>query len=116
MVLTNDHQASLNITEFDPSDLLAGALAKCTGYEVKKIARKKGYDLQNLTVRVDLERERATKTANFTVHLDLEGRLSENELKQLHKAAKKSYINRLLSNNIRLDGAVHFNGQKITFE
>lgn len=114
--LRNDDQASLNITEFDPSDLLAGALAKCTGHEVSKLARRKGYDLQDFSIRVELDRDRDTKTAHFVVHLDLEGDLKDNELKNLHKAAKKSYINRLLSHNIELRGDVQYNGQRITFE
>lgn len=115
VTLINEQDTSANVTDFDPSDLLAGALGKCTNYEVRKFARKKEYDLKNLEVRVDLDKDNETKTANFKVHLDVEGDLSEGELKELHKAARKSYINRLLSNNINLDSDIHHNGKKIKF-
>lgn len=113
--LINEHQTAIEIAKFDPSDLLAGALAKCTVDEVRKVAQKAKIDLKNLTVRVDLKRESVTKVANFMVHLDMEGKLSESEIKKLYKAVKKSYINRLLSNKIELNGDVHYNGQKILF-
>lgn len=116
VTLTNENNTALEVTGFDPSDLLAGALAKCTENEVRRFAAGKAYDLKKLEVRVDLDRDGETKTANFKVHLDVEGELSDAELRQLHKTAGKSYINRLLSNNIALSGDIHHNGHVVNFE
>ncbi len=116
ITLSNENNTTADVTGFDPSDLLAGALAKCTENEVRRFAAGKEYDLKKLEVRVDLDRDSEAKTANFKVHLDVEGNLSEAELRQLHKAARKSYINRLLSNNISLGGDVHHDGQVLNFE
>lgn len=111
--LTNHQKASVNVADFDPSDLLAGALAKCTLAEVTKVARAKQYELHDLKVRVDLVRNKATKTSNFKVHLELKGNLAKAELKKLQKAAKKSYINRLLSTTIILEEDIHLDGQVV---
>ena len=115
VILTNEEQTAIDVAAYDPSDLLAGALAKCTGIEIAKLAQFKEYKLDDFTVREDLDKDKETKTANFKVHLDLVGDLSEGEIRKLHKAAKKSYNNRLLSNDINLEGDVHHNGKKIEF-
>ncbi|MEM7369726.1 MAG: OsmC family protein [Bacteroidota bacterium] len=114
--LTNESAVCVNISELDPSDLLAAALAACTGSEVKKLARKKEFDLKDFSIQVDLERNSQTKTAQFHLHLDLDGDLGNTAIRQLHKAAKKSYINRLLSNNIEIKGDVHYQGEVISFD
>ncbi len=116
MILTNKMESSLAVSAFDPSDLLAGALAKCTAHTVGKFARNKNFELEDFSVSVDLEKDKITKTANFKVHLDIKGDLSERELKQIHKVARKSYISRLLSNTICLATELRYNGVLKTVE
>jgi len=113
IILVNQEDLSLSLDGFDPSDLLAAALAKCTAGEVRKRASRHDYDLQDLTVRVDLSRDREAKTAHFLVHLEMKGNLSDQEIKKLYKYASKSYIRRILSNNIEFKADVHYNGDKI---
>ena len=111
--LTNDQNTSLRITDFDPSELLAGALAKCTASTVRNFARKNELLLTDLSVQVDYDRDRDTKTAYFKVYLNVEGDLSDKELQKLFKVAEKSYIRRVLSQDIQLKGYMHYQGQEI---
>ena len=114
--LSNEAGSNLDITAFDPSDLLAASLAKCTGGTVRRFARNKGYDISKFAISVDLDKDRETKTANFVVHLDVEGNLTEAELKSLHKVARKSYISRLLFNQITLKTEMQYDGNPINFD
>lgn len=111
---TNADNNSLDITGFDPSDLLSAALAKCTESTVRRFAERNEFDLQDLSVRVDYDRDRETKTSHFMVYLKFEGNLSDAELKKLRKSADKSYVRRVLSNPITLKDDVHYNGAVIT--
>ncbi|MFS4493456.1 OsmC family protein [Maribacter sp. 2308TA10-17] len=113
IVLNNENNTVLDVQEFDPSDLLAGALAKCTRSTVDKEAQRKNYKVSNVSVRVDLDRNRETKTSTFLIHLEIEGEVTKSQLKNLHKAAEKSYIRRVLSQPIQLYSHVHFNGEKL---
>lgn len=98
----------LDVTGFDPSDLMAAALAKCTESTVRRFATKNEYKLDHLQVAVELERDRESKTAFFKVNLNVGGDLSEQQLKKLQKIADKSYIRRLLSRDIKLESCLHF--------
>ncbi|WP_394972876.1 OsmC family protein [uncultured Croceitalea sp.] len=114
IVLINEKNAVLEVQEFDPSDLLAGALAKCTRSTVDKEAQRRNYKVSNVGVKVDLDRNRETKVSTFMIHLEIEGEVTESQLKNLHKAAEKSYIRRVLSQPIQLYSHVHFNGEKLS--
>lgn len=113
ITLTNSNNDQLNVAGFDPSDLLAGALAKCTESTVRRFAQRNEYPLEELQVRIDYDRDRETKTAHFKVHLEIEGDLTAEMLKKLHKAAEKSYIRRVLSQNIELESDILHNGTLI---
>lgn len=106
-MLTTTDGRSLDISGIDPSDLLAAALAICSGSSVRKMASRKHHELSDLTVGVELERDRESKTAHFRIHLDMDGDLGGSTPRQLQKAAKKSYISRLLSNPIDIQVDVH---------
>lgn len=101
--LTNHQGSSLDISLWDPSDLLAGALGKCTEGTVRNFARKNGYNLSSFSVRVEFERDRETKTSTFVVNLDLNGDLTESQIRKLRKVAEKSFISRVLSQPINLE-------------
>ena len=101
--LVNGFDESLIVDAFDPSDLLAGSLAKCTRGTVLNFAKKNNYDIKSLEVKVDLERDRINKTSSFNVKLYIDGNLSDQELRKLKKIADKSYIRRLLSQKISLE-------------
>lgn len=112
VLITNHENRTLEVTGFDPSDLLAAALAKCTTGTVKRFAQKSAYPLEDLKVRVELDRDRESKTAYFVVYLEMEGDLSEQQLRRLQKVADKSYIRRLLSQNIELKSKLISNGNQ----
>ena len=90
-------------------------LAKCTEGTVRNFAHKNEMNIAHLSVQVDYDRDRASKTAFFRVSLDVEGELSEKDVKKLFKVAEKSYIRRVLSQNINLRGQMHYNGKEMVF-
>jgi len=111
--LTNQENHVIEVTNYDSSDLLAGALAKCTSSTVEKFIKFKGYDITSFKLSVQLDRDSVTKTANFNVILDICGNVDEVGLRQIRKASKKSYIFRLLSNDLHLESQVIYNDNTI---
>lgn len=116
IILTNQENLSISINDFDPSDLLAAALAKCTASEVRKRASKHGYDLEDVIVNVELGKNGKDKTSQFTVYLELKGNLTEQEIKKLYKYANKSYIRRTLSNQLEFKTAVYYKEKEVVLD
>ena len=71
-----------------------------------------GVDLKKLEVKVNYERDKEQRVSSLEVHLDLEGDLSDQQIKKLHKASEKSYIRRVLGGEFNLSSKVHLNGEE----
>lgn len=109
ILLSTGRDKNFDVTELDPSELLASGLAKCTLHELGKYVKKKDIDIQDMSIRVELERENATKTSQFTVGIHVDKELSEVEERQILKAARNSYVYRLLSTKIVLHQSIKNN-------
>jgi putative redox protein len=79
-----------------PTRVLAGSLAACTAITVEMYADRKGWDVGDLRVEVDMEYEGPTPSA-FAVTLHLPGGLSEEQLEKLRVIAGKCPVHRVLA-------------------
>ena len=112
-MISNMNDAMLDVSPFDPSDLLAASLAKCTSDTITNLSEREAMSIDSIDVRVDLVKNGAAKKAEFTLHVEVTGDLTEQDLGSIDKMARKSYIRRLLALDMQVDGHVHYNGERL---
>lgn len=108
-IISNVQGTSADLSTFDPSDLMAASLAKCTSDTVTRMIEKEAMSVVGIGVRVDLAKDGVAKRAEFVVHVDIEGDITDEELAAIDKAARTSYIRRLLALDMHVHGHTHYN-------
>ena len=78
----------------NPFDLLGAALAACTSMTIRMYAERKGWDVQNLTVSVDHQRDRGHDT--FTRIISFDGPLGEEERERLIDVSHRCPVHRVM--------------------
>jgi putative redox protein len=80
-----------------PTRALAASLAACTAITAEMYAGRKGWDLDEVEVEVEMEYGEANVPRSFVVTLRLAGNLSEDQLGRLREIAGKCPVHRALS-------------------
>jgi putative redox protein len=85
-----------------PTRTLAAALAACTAITTEMYAQRKGWELGEVEVEVEMEYGPAGVPKSFAVTLHLPRRLSEEQVERLHAIAVKCPVHRTLSHEREL--------------
>ena len=80
-----------------PTRMLAAALAACTAITMEMYGDRKGWDLGQVEVQVDMEYGDASSPRSFEVTLRLPRSLSDEQLERLKVIAGKCPVHRALS-------------------
>jgi putative redox protein len=80
-----------------PTRLLAGALATCTAITVEMYAGRKGWELDDVEVVVDMEFGQSSVPTSFLVTMKLPKELSTEQQQRLGAMARKCPVHRALS-------------------
>lgn len=80
-----------------PTRLLAAALASCTAITMEMYAARKGWELGDVEVEVDVEYGEKSVPRAFDVALRLPAGLSEDQLERLKRIAGRCPVHRVLS-------------------
>lgn len=80
-----------------PVDLLAASLASCTAITVCMYADRKGWELPDLSVTVEVEGSLVKGDASYEVILDLPGGLSEEQTRRITAIAAKCPVHKALA-------------------
>jgi putative redox protein len=80
-----------------PQELLAASLASCTAITLEMYAARKGWDLGDLEVVVDLEYGQGGVPSSFLVTIKLPQELSEEQQERLKVIAGKCPVHRVLA-------------------
>ena len=80
----------------DPYDLLAAALGACTTMTVRLYARRKGWPLEDVSVRVSHARGSLTARDSFTREVKLTGTLDEAQRARLAEIADRCPVHQTL--------------------
>jgi putative redox protein len=86
-----------------PTRLLAGALASCTAITMEMYADRKGWDLGELEVVVDMEYGQPSVPKSFVVTLKLPKELSEDQQQRLKVIAGRCPVHRVLSREAEVE-------------
>lgn len=95
-----------------PYEYLAGALAACKSMTVQMYARRKEWNVENVTVHVDHSRQhaidcehsenQAAKIDTFHCQISLEGDLTQEQKSRLLEIADRCPVHKTLSNKIQI--------------
>jgi putative redox protein len=91
---------------FSPSELLAAALAACTSATVKMYVDHKGWDLQELKLEIELERDEEVNKTFITRKMELTGNLNEEQKTRILNVANKCPVHKILTNPIEIETVV----------
>jgi putative redox protein len=89
---------------FSPKELLASALAACTGATVRMYADQKGWNLEELHIQVKLIEEGDLST--FSRELELVGKLTVEQRARLLSVANACPVHKILTHTIKIETAL----------
>lgn len=86
----------------DPHELLLGALGACTSMTIQMFARRRGWELQQVTVKlnedkIDDPESPGRQLSRITREIHVAGNLSEDQVEALKVAADKCLIHKLIT-------------------
>lgn len=113
--LTADEPTSFGGKDFGPSpyELVSSGLAACTVMTIQMYAKRKDWDVQNVTVHVNYDKRHATdceacensdtaKIDTFIREIKFEGELDEKQLKRLLQIADKCPVHKTLHSETQI--------------
>ncbi len=86
-----------------PTRLLAGSLASCTAITIEMYADRKGWDLGDVEVVVDMEYGQSSVPTSFLVTIKLPKELTEEQQQRLEVIAGKCPVHRVLSRETQIE-------------
>lgn len=91
---------------FSPTELLASSLAACTSATLRMYADRKGWDLREVKLEIDLDwDDKANKTV-INRRMQLLGNLDETQRERLFKVANACPVHKILTNPIEINTEV----------
>ncbi|MBK5117251.1 MAG: OsmC family protein [Thermoleophilia bacterium] len=86
-----------------PTGLLAGALAACAAITVEMYADRKGWELPDLKVSVEVEGNPIKGDASYEVILHLPGGLTEEQTQRITTIAGKCPVHKALAGEVPIE-------------
>lgn len=103
-----------------PYDLLSAGLAACTAMTVQMYARRKEWNVENITVHINHSREHAidcekceesnAKIDTFKKSIELKGNLSDDQKRRLMQIADRCPVHKTLSQKIQIISSLSTDG------
>src|SRR5690606_28129136 len=87
---------------FSPKELLASALAACTSATIRMYADRKGWELDEVKLEIELEFDSNGNKTAINRKMELTGNLDEAQKAILLKVANSCPIHKILSNPIEI--------------
>jgi putative redox protein len=89
-----------------PQDLLAGSLASCTAITIEMYAKRKGWEIGEVTVDVDYEPAQRGSPTKFQMKVMLPKELPEDQRERLMQIAAKCPVHRTLEGEVMFEELV----------
>jgi putative redox protein len=87
---------------FSPSELLASSLASCTLITLRMYINRKGWDVSEINIKIDFERDIEQNVSSFRRKIEIVGEVDEAQKQKLHIIADKCPIHKILTNTIKI--------------
>jgi putative redox protein len=89
-----------------PQELLAASLASCTAVTMEMYAKRKGWEIGDLSVDVDYEPAQRGSPTKFKMTLNLPKELPEDQRERLTQIAAKCPVHRTLEGEVMFEESV----------
>jgi len=89
-----------------PQELLAASLASCTAITIEMYAKRKGWELGDVTVHVEYEPAQRGSPTRFRMVVDFPKELPEEQRERLMQIAAKCPVHRTLEGAVAFDERV----------
>ncbi|CAA9199871.1 OsmC family protein [Flavobacterium collinsii] len=87
---------------FSPSELLASSLASCTLITLRMYINRKQWDVTEIKIKVDFERDLDQKVSLFTRKIEIIGEVDDKQRQRLETIANSCPIHKTLTNSIEI--------------
>ena len=87
---------------FSPSELLASSLASCTLITLRMYINRKQWDVSEINIKIDLEKDAEQNISLFTRKIEIIGEIDEEQRQRLYLIAEKCPIHKILTNTIKI--------------
>lgn len=91
---------------FSPTELLASSLAACTSATLRMYADRKGWDLKEVKLEIDLDWDDNANKTVINRKMQLLGNLDETQRERLFKVANACPVHKMLTNPIEINTEV----------
>ena len=88
---------------FSPKELLTASLAACTTITLRMYANHKQWDLQEVNIEVEMERDEDNNKTIITRKIKFTGNLDDEQRKRLITIANSCPVHKILTNPIDLN-------------
>ena len=89
-----------------PQEMLAVSLASCTAITIEMYAKRKGWEIGDVSVNVDYEPAQRGSPTKFKMTMHLPKELPEEQLQRLEQIAAKCPVHRTLEGEVMFDETV----------
>ncbi|MBP1221511.1 OsmC family protein [Flavobacterium sp. 1355] len=87
---------------FNPTELLAASLASCTLITLRMYINRKQWDVSEINVKIDFERDSERNIASFTRKIEVTGVVDQIQRQRLETIANSCPIHKTLTNTIEI--------------
>ncbi|MDR7212383.1 OsmC family protein [Flavobacterium piscis] len=87
---------------FIPSELLASSLASCTLITLRMYINRKQWDVSEINIKIDFERDADQNASLFTRKIEISGKIDETQRQRLETIANSCPIHKILTHSINI--------------
>jgi len=87
---------------FSPSELLASSLASCTLITLRMYINRKQWDVSEIKIKVDFERDAEQNVSLFTRKIEIIGEVDQTQRQRLETIANSCPIHKTLTHTIEI--------------
>lgn len=87
---------------FSPSELLASSLASCTLITLRMYINRKQWEVSEINIKIDFERDLDNKISLFTRKIEIIGEVDDKQRQRLETIANSCPIHKTLTNSIEI--------------
>lgn len=87
---------------FSPSELLASSLASCTLITLRMYINRKQWDVSEINIKIDFERNTDKNVSLFTRKIEIIGEVDQTQRHRLETIANSCPIHKILTHSIEI--------------
>jgi len=87
---------------FSPSELLASSLASCTIITLRMYINRKGWNVSEIDIKIDFERDTEQNVSSFTRKIEITGEIDDEQRQRLETIANSCPIHKILTHTINI--------------